>query len=244
VTDHDSVSGLNEAKKTGEKEGVEVIRGIELSTYKEGEVHVLGYGMRLDENFFSGLKKAKDMRRERNLEILDRLKSFGVKIEENELYDGSGEEKGRLHIARLLVAKKHARCVNEAFDEWIGANGKAFVRVKRFTPEEGVEMIARSGGIPVMAHPMDKRQREDFEPLVRSMKEAGLRGIEIFYPSHTPQDRMYYLSFAKKHNLLVTGGSDYHCDSCAIKIGAGNADLSHESIDLIRKTNQRNRDRK
>lgn len=244
ITDHDSIAGLGEADRQGKIEGVEVIRGIELSTYKDREYHLLGYGMRIDEEFLSSLARAKQMRRERNLEILKRLASFGIKIEENELYDGSGEEKGRLHIARLLVKRKQTTCVNEAFDKWIGSNGKAFVRVRRFTPEEGVEVIAKSGGIPVLAHPMDRRHDEGFEPLIRSMKEAGLRGMEIFYPSHSPQDRMAYLALAKKHNLIVTGGSDFHCDTCQIKIGAGNADLSPSTLELLSNINKANGDKK
>lgn len=244
ITDHDCVSGLNDAVKEGQKLGVEVIRGIELSAYKDGEIHVLGYGMRLDKPFLSALDRAKQIRRERNLEVLEKLNRQGICVEENELYDGKGSEKGRLHIARLMVAKKYVSCVNEAFELWLGINGKAYAKVKRFTPEECVEMVVKSGGIAVYAHPMDKRLDSGFEDLIRSMKGAGLKGIEVFYPSHTPQDRMAYISLAKKHNLIMTGGSDYHCDSANIKIGAGGADLSLETIELLRKTNYKNGDKK
>lgn len=244
ITDHDAISGICEAVSEGEKLGVEVIRGIELSTYKDGEMHVLGYGMRLDENFLNALKQAKQTRRERNLEVLQNLKKHGIVIEENELYDGKGEEKGRLHIARLMVAKKHVSCVNEAFDLWLGVSGKAYAKVKRFTPEEGAEIITRSGGIAVFAHPMNKRLEDGFEDLIRSMKGAGLKGIEVFYPSHSAQDRMAYIALAKKHNLIMTGGSDYHCDSANVKVGAGNADLSLDTIELLRNTNTKNGDKK
>ncbi len=242
ITDHDTVDGVEEAQKEGKELGVEVIRGIELSSFRDGEIHVLGYGMRLDDNFLSALKKAKQVRRERNLEILANLNKQGITISEEELYDGRGADKGRLHIARLMVAKKYSSCVNEAFENWLGSKGKAYAKVKRFTPEESAEIITKSGGIAVFAHP--KRNEDGFENLIRSMKEAGLKGIEVFYPAHTPQDRMALMSLARKHNLIMTGGSDYHSDSANVKVGAGKADLSIDTIELFRKTNKKNGDRK
>lgn len=242
ITDHDTVDGLRDAEKEGREQGVEVIRGIELSSFSSSEIHVLGYGMRLDENFTSALNKAKQLRRERNSEVLDNLKKHQIYISEEELYDGSGSEKGRLHIARLMVAKKYASCVNEAFENWIGTNGKAYAKVKRFSPEESTQIITKSGGIAVLAHP--KRNEEGFENLIRSMKEAGLKGIEVFYPSHTPQDRMALINLARKHNLIMTGGSDYHCDTSNVRVGMGKADLSIETIDLLRKTNKKNGEQK
>ena len=82
ITDHDCVSGLYDAVKEGQKLGVEVIRGIELSAYRDGEIHVLGYGMRLDKPFLSALDRAKQIRRERNLEVLEKLNRQGINIED------------------------------------------------------------------------------------------------------------------------------------------------------------------
>lgn len=244
ITDHDTIDGVKEGQSEGLLQGVEVLRGIELSTHKDKELHVLGYGMRIDKNFTSALQKASMMRKERNLEILSNLKKHGIEIEENEIYDGTGAEKGRLHIAKVMVAKKYVSSINEAFDVWIGSNGKAYAKVKRFTPEEGVEIITKSGGVAVFAHPLSRREEEGFENLLRSLKVAGLKGIEVFYPSHTPQDRLAYIALAKKHNLIMTGGSDFHFDSQSVTVGAGKADLSPSTIELLRNINDRNGDKK
>lgn len=242
LNDHDCVRGLSEGIKRGKEIGVEVIRGIELSTYSENEVHILGYAMRLDDAFMKAIDRAVDYRKVRNLEMLDNLRRFGMPIREDELYDGKGVTKGRLHIAKIMVAKKYSQNVNEAFDEWIGANGKAYVKAQRLSPEEGIEIIKRSGGIPVLAHPSRRREESNFKEFFGSLLEAGLMGIEVFYPSHTPEDRYEYIKLAREHNLVITGGSDFHTATSAIRIGSGNADLSLETIEFLRKTNTENGD--
>lgn len=244
ICDHDCVDGLSEGVKKGEELGVEVIRGIELSTYLDSEIHILGYGMRVDDAFEKELVRARSFRRNRNLEMLDKLKTFGIVIKEEELYDGKGKTKGRFHIAKLMLAKKYVSSINEAFDQWLGKNGKAYVSAQRLSPEEGVEIISKSGGIAVLAHPSDRREREDFDSFINSLIDAGLKGVEAFHPSHQPKDRCFYVDLAKEKNLLITGGSDFHSESANIKIGAGMADLSLSTIETIRNTNNLNGDKK
>ncbi len=240
INDHDCTNGLSEGVKRGAECGVEVIRGIELSTYADTEVHILGYGMRVDEAFESELEKARSMREVRNLEMLERLKSLGMVITPEELYDGKGKTKGRYHIAKLMVAKKYVSSINEAFDEYLGSGGRAYVVAKRLTPEEGIEIIKKSGGIPVLAHPAERRERNDFPDFLKGLKEAGLMGIEAFHSSHTLLDRLIYVKIAKEESLLITGGSDFHTESASNRIGSGKADLSLETVEFIRKTNKEN----
>lgn len=232
VTDHDTVRGVDEAVKRGRRIGVDVIRGVELSTYGKKEYHVLGYGMQIDEHFKKGLDNAKQMRAERNRRVFEKLHALGIEAEEREL--GRGEVKGRLHIAKLLVKKGYAISINEAFDKYLGTNGLAYVKSERFKPTDAIELIRRSGGIPVLAHPARLIDEEDFEPWLKDLTDCGLGGIEVYYPSHTDSDRYAYANLADKYGLIKTGGSDFHSDTAGNKIGSGNAELSIETIQLLK----------
>lgn len=235
VTDHDTVRGLDEAIERGRKVGVEVLRGVELSTYDDKEYHVLGYGMQIDDNFKLGLNNAKQMRTARNGKIFEKLRQLGVKVEEREL--GSGEVKGRLHIARLLVKKGYVTSINEAFDKYLGVGGVAYVKSERFKPIDAINLIRSSYGTPVLAHPARLIDDVGFEAWLKDLVDAGLGGIEVYYPSHTETDRYEYAKLADKYGLLKTGGSDFHSDTAGNKIGSGNAELSIETIRILKNTN-------
>ena len=235
VTDHDTVRGLDEAIERGRKVGVEVLRGVELSTYDDKEYHVLGYGMQIDDNFKLGLNNAKQMRTARNGKIFEKLRLLGVKVEEREL--GRGEVKGRLHIARLLVKKGYVTSINEAFDKYLGVGGVAYVKSERFKPIDAINLIRSSHGTPVLAHPARLIDDVGFEAWLKDLVDAGLGGIEVYYPSHTETDRYEYAKLADKYGLLKTGGSDFHSDTAGNKIGSGNAELSIETIRILKNTN-------
>lgn len=242
VTDHDTIMGVDEAIKRGRRVGVEVIRGVELSTYDDREYHILGYGMAFDEAFKSGLKSAKEMRDERNRKIFDILHRLGVEVEIKEL--GKGAVKGRLHIAKLLVKKGYAISVNEAFDKYLGVGGLAYVKSERFKPIDAIKLIRNSGGIPVLAHPARFIDEEPFEGYLKGLVDGGLGGIEVYYPSHTPEDRLNYFELTKKYEIIATGGSDFHSDTGGNKIGSGEAELSPETVEILKNINNKFRSRK
>lgn len=232
VTDHDTVRGVEEAIKRGRKVGVEVIRGVELSTYEDKEYHVLGYGMQLDTRFKEGLNSAKELRTARNGKIFEKLRLLGIDLDMKDL--GKGEVKGRLHIAKLLVKKGYATSVNEAFDKYLGTRGLAYVKSERFKPIDAINLIRQSGGIPVLAHPARLIDEEGFETWLKGLVDGGLGGIEVYYPSHTDCDRYEYAKLADKYGLIKTGGSDFHSDTGGNKIGSGNAELSIETVRLLK----------
>ena len=242
VTDHDTILGVDEAVKRGRRVGVEVIRGVELSTYDTREYHILGYGMALDDNFKKGLKDAKNMRDERNRKIISKLCDLGIQVELKEL--GKGSVKGRLHIAKLLVKKGYAISVNEAFDKYLGSGGSAYVQSERFKPIDAIKLIRASGGIPVLAHPGRFIDEEPFEDYLRVLVDSGLGGIEVYYPSHTIEDRLNYSELANKYGLIKTGGSDFHSDTGGNKIGSGDAELSPETIEILKNINNNYRSKK
>lgn len=242
VTDHDTVKGVQEAEKRGRKIGVDVIRGVELSTYDGTEYHILGYAMALDENFLSGLKMAKDMRDERNRKIFEKLRALGMTIDVREL--GKGAVKGRRHIAKLLVRKGYANSINEAFDRYLGTSGEAYVQSERFKPIDAISLIRNSGGIPVLAHPGRLIDDGGFGEWFKSLVDAGLGGIEVYYPSHTDSNRARYKEVADYYGIIKTGGSDFHSDTGGNKIGSGEAELSFDTLELLKNINNRLRSTK
>ena len=239
LTDHDNVDGVERAVKRGREKGVKVLRGVELSTYeRDSEFHILGYGMDLSNKFMQGLVRAQEMRKERNVLIFQKLRELGFDVHESEIYSGDGV-KGRFHIAKLLVKKGYCQNVNEAFDRYIGHSGSAYVRSERYRPIDAIELITQCGGVAVLAHPSRFREEENFEKDFRALVDAGLGGVEVFYPSHTDLDRNEYLSLTKRYGLIATGGSDFHTDAGGNKIGQGNAELGQETIDYLLKLNDK-----
>ncbi len=239
LTDHDTIDGVRDAVKRGDEIGVKVLRGVELSTYDlDEEFHILGYGMELSQKFADGLKYARNLRNHRNNEIFAKLRECGFKVYEKEIFDGPGV-KGRFHIAKLLVKKGYCQSINEAFDKWLGRNGKAYVKSERYKPTDAISLINECGGVAVLAHPSRFREEENFEERFKVLVDAGLGGVEVFYPSHTEKDRAEYLSLANQYGLIATGGSDFHTDAGGNKIGQANAVLGDNTINYLLKINDK-----
>ena len=112
-------------------------------------------------------------------------------------------------MAQALVAAGHANTTREAFTRWLHDDGPAYVRYEKFSAIAGIQLLLASGGIPVWAHPYLFRGG-DVEAVLPQLVAAGLRGIEVYHPNHTPSQQQNLLALAKTHGLLVTGGSDYH----------------------------------
>lgn len=206
LTDHDTVGGVSEAVEESKKQGVRVVPGIELSTFSTTEIHVLGY--QIDYKNPVLLQELQDIRRyrlARNEALLSKLATLGVPL--------SGEyggDKGRAHMAREMVEKGYASSVNDAFDRYLGKRGAAYTVSLRLTPRAAVELIARFGGLPVLAHPKAYLADGTLTALVDGLIPCGLRGLEVYYPSHTENDVRTLLSVASRRGLFVTSGSDMH----------------------------------
>jgi hypothetical protein len=113
---------------------------------------------------------------------------------------------GRPHIARALIEAGHARTTNDAFDRYIGRHGPAYAERVKVTPAQAVEITRAAGGLSVLAHPGWGVPHETIPQLV----EAGLDGIEVYYPEHTPAQIAHYAALARRYGLLMTGGTDFH----------------------------------
>ncbi len=210
VTDHDTVKGVPEALAEGEKQGLKVLEGIEMSTYAICEVHVLGYCVDIKSDvLLSKLSGIECQRKERIKTILANLEKYNIRLDESKIFDRNGTV-GRMHIAKQLIAKGHCQTVTEAFERYLGERGLAYVPSKRMTPLEGVKLIKEAKGLATIAHPLLFMQRGVLEDLIGGLKTYGLDGLEVYYPTHTPADVTRLAEIARKHRLIATGGTDYH----------------------------------
>jgi len=210
VTDHDTVSGFARAREAGQKAGVEVLPGVELTAELDKvEIHVLGY--LFDCNYQPLLDKLdllKKNRVERIYKICDKLnQDMGFSLEPQKVFDlAKGGTVGRLHVAWAMVKAGIVNSVHEAFYKYIGDNCPGYVSGFKLSPREAMDLIKSAGGVPVLAHPYTLKRDE----LIPEFVTQGLMGLEVYYSEHTQGMKNFYLELAKRYDLLATGGSDFH----------------------------------
>lgn len=210
VTDHDSTGGIAEATDEARKvPPLEIVPGLEINCDVPGaELHVLGYCLDWEAAWFQEFLGAqREERRQRVHRIAARLAELGMPIDPADVFalvqEGSA---GRPHVAQVMVDRGYVKSVREAFDRFLSASGPANVPRKRFTPVEAVRIIRRARGVPVLAHPGLANRDE----LIPELVEAGLLGIETFYPEHSAGQITAYREMCRRLGLIATGGSDFH----------------------------------
>ncbi|MCK9594615.1 MAG: PHP domain-containing protein [Candidatus Omnitrophica bacterium] len=209
ITDHDTVEGVERAIAASAGGQVEVLPGIELTSEHEGlEIHLLGYLLdHRDKSLLERLQLLKKNRVDRIYRICDKLKALGLSLAPEKVFDLSAiGTVGRLHVAQAMVKEGLVNSTYEAFNKYIGDKCPAYVANFKLSPQEAIGLILKFSGIPVLAHPYSMG-RDD---LIPRFAEYGLMGLEVYYLEHTRSMVDSYLHTAKKLNLLVTGGSDYH----------------------------------
>lgn len=214
LTDHDTVDGLEEAVQEGVRQGVQVVRGIELSAKEHPTYHILGYGFDPEAPALSALcRELKDGRDQRAPRIISFLEEQGIHISLLEVEElAGGQIVGRPHFAQVLTKHGYTASNREAFDRFLDT-AEFHRRVERPKPPARVcvEIIRAAGGKASLAHPYQIGvDDEKLECIVRELTDYGLNAIECFYPRHMPKQQSYYLYLAEKYNLHVTGGSDFH----------------------------------
>jgi predicted metal-dependent phosphoesterase TrpH len=214
ITDHDTTGGTDEAIQRGFEKGIEVISGIEISSWHgDTSMHILGYRFRHDdEQFNNRLQQLQHGRETRNARIIENLNNLGIRVGLEELlhYSEYGQT-GRPHIARLLVDKGVTRSVDLAFKHYLGRGAAAYAERFRFSARDAIAMIQEAGGIAVLAHPssLDPSLRS-IPPLLKDLCTVGLGGVEVYYPSHSSRAVKALVKMAKDLGLFMTGGSDFH----------------------------------
>jgi len=233
ITDHDTIDGILPACVEAKKyKGLEVIPGIELSTYhQDQEVHILGYYINYDDfDLKCHLLDLQQSRKNRLEKILTKLNNLNVKIDLNDVYKHSqGASVGRPHIAQALVEKGYVSSIKEAFEKYLGKGKPAYVPREKITPFEAIKLIKKAKGVPVLAHP---GLLED-DSIIPELINSGIMGIEVIHKDHTQEDTRYYTKLARERNLLLTGGSDSHGEE-PLLLGA--LDISLEYATKLRET--------
>lgn len=207
ITDHDTVDGVQEAVQAAE--AIEVIPGVELST-SEGptDIHILGYYIDpMHEGLLRKLREFRDGRYLRAQCIVEKLNQLGVPITlEQVLTKADAGCIGRPHIADVLVEDGVVSSLEKAFRHYLGHHAPAYVPKVKISAKDAIHLIRSAGGVAVLAHPGTVRRDE----LIPSLVAVGLDGIEAIHPNHGEAVVRYYMKLAQKHDLIVTGGTDYH----------------------------------
>jgi len=236
LTDHDTVAGSKEALALNIPATLNFLTGVEISAALppsfagSGSFHILGYAIDINDPVLNQtLKQLQQARKNRNPRIMEVLNSLGFKMTLNEVRQEVGDcQLGRPHIAQLMVKKGLVQSINEAFDKYLGQGQPAYVDKYRISAAGAIEMISNAGGIPVLAHPYLLQTKNDriLEELVVTLTRMGLKGIEVYYPEHTPRQTALYADIARRHRLLITGGTDFHgALNPKIQLGTGTGDL-------------------
>ena len=214
VTDHDTTAAVVEAREYAATRGIEAISGIEITAVHDGvDVHLLGYFF--DPNHqelssFLATQRATRVRRVRA--IAERVAALGMPIDVDriliEARQYPNRSIGRPQVARDLVAAGYVPDMRAAFDVWLGRGKPAFVERPGAPPSEVVALVHAAGGLASMAHP----GRTAMDDLIPQLVASGLDAIEVYHSDHDEAAIAHYGDLARQHNLLVTGGSDYHAD--------------------------------
>jgi len=215
LTDHDTISGLNEAIKKADKNNITLIPGVEIEVnFEPGEFHLLGLGIwdynnGILDNF---LKEIRNRRKNRNNDMITKMRDDGLKISLKKLEKYSkGEVTGRLHFAMWLIDNGYSKSVPECFAKFIGPDGPYYIPKHRPEVKEAIEVIHASGGKAVIAHPLSLWiTMTRFKKYITGWKENGLDGIEAYHSGASLREAARFAEIAKENNMIITGGSDFH----------------------------------
>lgn len=231
ITDHDTIEGLEEGLLEGERIGLEVIPGIEISAeHSPGSMHLLGFFLDIHHpTLKERLGYLQRARAERNPRMAEKLNKLGIDITFDEVLKASGGgQVGRPHFAQVLMEKGYVRSFQEAFERFLKKGASAYVEKMRFSAEESIHFINEANGVAVLAHPntLQVNGYSELENLILRLVKTGLRGIEAYYPEHSALEVAQYKTLAERHGLLVTGGTDYHgIEKNGLDIGVGRGEM-------------------
>jgi len=238
VTDHDTVAATDAAAAACRTAGIEFVPGIEITAVREGaDVHVLGYFLHAASPVLETFLADQRRRRiTRVREMIDRLAGLGIRLDPDAILrpglDDPSKAVGRPWIASALVAAGHVADKNEAFDRFLARGRPAFVPRTGAPPEEVFARIHDAGGIASIAHPGLIGRDEWLDEFAAS----GVDALEAFHSDHDEETTMRYLALARRLDLAVTGGSDYHADETHGAAHPGSVSLPRDHYDRLRAT--------
>jgi len=208
ITDHDTLAGIEEARIAAEGTRLRVVAGVEISTLYQGrECHMLAYAFE-DANLLDKLLADQKKRRiERARTIISKLNAMGFDISYDEILGEAGRASiGRPHIARVMIKKGYAADAQEVFVRYLGNESSAYHKIDYPDAADVIDNIHLAGGIAILAHPGNSYNFIE----IKELKESGLDGLECYHSSHTSIHKRRYLTYCQSHDLIATGGSDFH----------------------------------
>ncbi|MFR4979825.1 MAG: PHP domain-containing protein [Clostridium neonatale] len=231
ITDHDTVSCLDEALVESQKYDISFIPGIELSTqYNNESIHILGYFKDKsynNQNFIQELDKIKNHRIIRAQKITKKLDDeFNIKISFEKILKESKDTIARPHIAKAIIDAGYDYSHDEIFDKFIGKDSKAYVPTLKLSTEYGINLLKKYNALIFLAHPKLIKNT----PIEEFIK-MNIDGIESIYYQNTTEETNYYLNIAKEYNLLNSCGSDFHGIQNDTRHGdIGSMEISSENL--------------
>jgi 3',5'-nucleoside bisphosphate phosphatase len=242
LTDHDTIAGIDEASREASKLGIDFIPGIEISAEfpYPGALHILGYGIDPAGESLKSLTAALLAGRDnRNPRMVAKLNELGVAVSMKEWEDEArGDVVGRPQLAAILVRKGYVSSIKHAFDKYLGQGAPAYVDKERLAPSSAIAKIRSSGGLPVLAHPVQLRRQNlaQLENEIKKLVDLGLAGIEVIHSDHDARTVELLSALADRWKLLKTGGSDFHgSNKPGISLGIANGRrIPREFFDRLR----------
>lgn len=210
VTDHDSTEGIDEALEAAKAfPHLQVVPGIEFGAeIDDSEVHLLGLFIdHHNRTLQDHLERFRRDRVETARRMVEKLATLGVEVSWDRVQELAGGSVGRPHVARAMVEAGHVENVPEAFDRYLGSNGPARVPRPKLPPVDALKLVHASGGVGVVAHPRTVNHLDEMLP---SLVAEGLGGIEVFAEKYGAEHQERYRELARQHNLVESGGTDYH----------------------------------
>jgi predicted metal-dependent phosphoesterase TrpH len=240
ITDHDTTDGIEEAMKVATDKNYTVIPGIELNAkVDKGQMHILGYYIDYkNSGFINIMTDLKNQRDERNERLIKAFNADGVNITiEDVKKHVVGQVVAKPHFAKELLAKGFVSTFNEAYDKYFNKPPYNTIKREAVTPEIAIGIVKKFNGIAVLAHPQTlKLESSELEQKIKELKSYGLDGIECYHSDHSPTEVEIYKSIAKKYNLIITCGSDYHGPNVTsnISLGSGiNGNIINSDVKMM-----------
>lgn len=211
ITDHDTIDSQKEAIELSLEIKQQYLTGVEISVIHEGELHILGYGIDIEnESLVALMEELRALRVARIHAIIKKLHEHNIAVSFDDVQEyAKGNTFGRPHVASALVKHGYAADMQEAFTKYLNEKGLCYVKRHKLSVQDTVKHITDAGGIPVLAHPKFVKT-DNFDHLFYELVKLGVKGIEAYYPAHSDSEVERYVKLAQKYNLIVTCGSDYH----------------------------------
>jgi len=209
LTDHDTLSGVPEAQQAGQRLGVRVIAGVELSAEFLGhEVHLLAYGFDPgSELLLQQLEGSRREREQRAEQVVQRLNQLGIPLSIHTVRETArGASLGRPHLAEALLRTRVVSTIQEAFDRYLNPGRPAFVPRQQRSLQSAKSAVQDAGGVVVLAHPHLNLSSVN----IRTLVDAGIDGLETSHPRLKSSQARELAALALEKGILATGGSDFH----------------------------------